>query len=185
MMPELSLNILDVAQNSVTAGAKLTTIDIIADTAADTLAITITDDGKGMTEEQISRVTDPFYTTRTTRSVGLGVPFLKMACELTGGELSIQSTVGFGTTIRAVFGLSHIDRMPLGDISGTFTALVGPVPEIDFLLRYSVDGRSFEADTREFRSVLGDVPLSEPQVLSFIEGFIRENREECDAGVAF
>lgn len=184
MMPEISLNILDVAQNSVTAGSKLTIIDIAVDSQADRLSIEIIDDGKGMTREQISRVTDPFYTTRTTRSVGLGVPFFKMACELTGGGFNIESTVGEGTTVSAVFGLSHIDRMPLGDIAGTFAALVGPAPDIDFLLRYSVDGRSFEADTREFRNILGDVPLDEPEVLGFIEGFIRENREECDAGVS-
>jgi len=184
MMPELSLNILDIAQNSVVAGATLTTIEISADTAFDSLTITITDDGKGMTEEQVSRVTDPFYTTRTTRSVGLGVPFFKMACELTGGAFSIESAVGAGTTISAGFGLSHIDRMPLGDIAGTFTSLVGTAPEIDFLLIYSVDGRSFTADTREFREVLGGVPLNEPEVLSFIDGYIRENREECDEGVS-
>ena len=182
MMPEISLNILDVAQNSVTAGAQLIVLDIEADTEADKLTVSIIDDGKGMTQEQISRVADPFYTTRTTRSVGLGVPFFKMACELTGGRFSIESVVGSGTTISAVFGLSHIDRMPLGDIAGTFTALVGPTPDIDFLLNYRVDGKSFTADTREFRAILGDVPLNEPQVLGFIDGFIRENREECDAG---
>lgn len=183
MMPELSLNILDIAQNSVAAGSKLIIIEIDADSAADKLTIAVIDDGKGMTEEQIHRVTDPFYTTRTTRSVGLGVPFLKMACELTGGELDISSAPGAGTTIHASFGLSHIDRMPLGDIAGTFTALVGPVPEIDFVLRYSFDGRTFSADTREFREILGEVPLSEPQVLSFIDSFIKENRGECDAGI--
>ena len=184
MMPELSLNILDVVQNSVTAGSKLIIIDIKADTAADRLGIIVTDDGCGMTGEQASRVADPFYTTRTTRSVGLGIPFLKMACELTGGNLSIDSAPGAGTTVSAAFGLSHIDRMPLGDIAGTFTALVGPSPDIDFLLKYSVDGRSFSADTREFREILGDVHLSEPQVLDFINGYISENREECDAGAS-
>ena len=182
MMPELSLNILDVVQNSVTAGSKLTIISIDANTAADRLAITVEDNGKGMTEDQVSRVTDPFFTTRTTRSVGLGIPFLKMACELTGGALGIESAPGEGTTINAVFGLSHIDRMPLGDIAGTFAALVGPSPDIDFVLNYSIDGRSFTADTRDFREILGDVSLSEPQVLSFIDSFIRENRAECDAG---
>jgi len=184
MMPELSLNILDVAQNSVTAGSKLVIIDIEADTVADKLLITVTDDGCGMTGEQASRVTDPFYTTRTTRRVGLGIPFLKMACELTGGSLSINSAPSAGTTISASFTLSHIDRMPLGDIAGTFTALAGPSPDIDFLLRYSVDGRSFSADTREFREILGDVALNEPQVLDFINGYISENREECDAGAS-
>ncbi|MCL1835743.1 MAG: ATP-binding protein [Oscillospiraceae bacterium] len=184
MMPEISLNILDVAQNSVAAGSMVTTIDIAADAAADRLTISIIDEGKGMTPEQVAQVTDPFYTTRTTRAVGLGVPFFKMAAELTGGRFDIKSAPGAGTTVTAEFGLSHIDRMPLGDIAGTFTALVGTAPELDFVLKYSADGRSFIADTREFREILGDVQLSEPQVLSFISEFIRENREECDAGAS-
>lgn len=184
MMPEISLNILDVAQNSVAAGSKLTVIDIDANLAADRLTITVSDDGKGMDEDQLKRVADPFYTTRTTRSVGLGIPFFKMACEMTGGEFRIDSRPGLGTTTQAVFGLSHIDRMPLGDIAGTFASLVGPNPEIDFVLRYRIDDRSFTADTREFREVLGNVPLGEPQVLGFITDFIQENRLECDAGAS-
>jgi len=184
MMPELSLNILDIAQNSIAAGSNLTTIGIVADSASDSLTITVDDDGKGMTGEQVKRVTDPFYTTRTSRSVGLGVPFVKMACELTGGSFSITSAPGAGTALKAALGLSHIDRMPLGDIAATFAALIGPNPSIDFVLNYSVDGRSFTADTREFRAALEDVPLNEPQVLSFITAFIQENRSECDAGVA-
>ena len=184
MMPEISLNILDVAQNSVVADSTLTVIDVAAETSADRLTVTISDNGKGMTVEQLERVTDPFFTTRTTRSVGLGIPFLKMACELAGGEFGIESEPGVGTTTRAVFGLSHIDRMPLGDIAGTFAALVGPNAGIDFVLRYRVDERSFVADTREFREVLGEVSLGEPQVLEFITSFIHENRAECDADVS-
>ena len=101
MMPELSLNILDVAKNSVTAGASLITITVAADTAADTLKIAIADNGCGMTQEQVARVTDPFFTTRTTRKVGLGIPFFKMAAELTGGSFTIDSTVNVGTTTTA------------------------------------------------------------------------------------
>ena len=175
MMPELSLNILDVTQNSVTAGAKLIRITIRGDTAADRLTIQIADDGCGMTAEQVARVTDPFYTTRTTRKVGLGIPFFKMAAELTGGSFRIDSTPGVGTTTTAEFVLSSIDRMPLGDLAGTMTALIGPSPAVDFLLTVSADGAEFTMDTREFRAVLEGVSLGEPEVLQYIDGYIREN----------
>ena len=179
MMPELSLNILDVAKNSVTAGADLITITVAADTAADRLTIAIADNGCGMTEEQVARVTDPFFTTRTTRKVGLGIPFFKMAAELTGGSFTIASTVNVGTTTTAIFGLTHIDRMPMGDLSGSISTLIQASPDIDFVLDYSADDKSFTMDTREFRAILGDVPLNMPEVLSYIEGFLTENIAEC------
>lgn len=177
MMPEISLNVLDVAQNSVTAGAQLTEIGVTADREADTLVFTIRDNGRGMTPEQVAKVTDPFFTTRTTRKVGLGIPFFKMAAEITGGRFHIESTLGVGTKTTAVFGLSHIDRMPVGDIAGTMTALIGANPDIDFVLRYSVEGNGFISDTREMRQALEGIPLSEPEVLSYITKFINENIE--------
>ena len=179
MMPELSLNILDVAKNSVTAGASEITITVAADSSADTLTIAIRDNGCGMTEEQVRRVTDPFYTTRTTRKVGLGVPFFKMAAELTGGSFRIESQPGAGTETRAVFGLKHIDRMPLGDLASTMTTLIQASPEIDFTLDYRVDGQGFTMRTQEFREILGEVSLAEPEVLDYIGGFIRENMAAC------
>lgn len=179
MMPELSLNILDLAQNSVAADATLITITISADTREDALFISISDNGCGMPEETVKKVTDPFYTTRTTRKVGLGIPFFKMAAEMTGGHFAIESEPGAGTTASAVFGLGHIDRMPLGDMPGTMTALIGPNPDIDFVLRYRVDGAGFDMDTREFREILGEVKLSEPEVLVYISNFIAENMAEC------
>ena len=179
MMPELSLNILDVVQNSVRAGSPVTVIEIRADSAADTLTIVISDEGCGMTPEQVEKVTDPFFTTRTTRKVGLGVPFFKMAAELTGGSFTIDSTVGKGTVVTAVFGLTHIDRMPLGDIASTMTSLVGTSPELDFVLEYRVDEQGFTMDTREFREVLGDISLAEPQILGYIRDYIDSNMDEC------
>lgn len=179
MMPELSLNILDVAQNSVTAGATIIEITISADQRKDRLEISIKDNGCGMTEEQVERVIDPFYTTRTTRKVGLGVPFFKMAAEMAGGKFEIKSRTGEGTETTAVFRLSHIDRMPIGDLTGTMTALIGPNPDIDFILNYCLDGKGFIMDTREFKAVLGDVKLSEPEILSYICSFLQENMTEC------
>ncbi|MBR6424629.1 MAG: ATP-binding protein [Oscillospiraceae bacterium] len=181
MMPELSLNILDVAKNSVTAGASLIRISVLADTGRDQLTISIADNGCGMTEEQVQKVTDPFFTTRTTRKVGLGVPFFKMAAELTGGSFRIDSKVGEGTETVAVFGLSSIDRMPLGDFAGTITTLIQSSPEIDFLVTYGVDENQFVMDTREFREILGGVSLAEPEVLAYIGSFLEENMSECGA----
>ena len=179
MMPEISLNILDVAQNSVTAGATLTTIKIAADTKTDRLLTSVTDNGKGMTAEQVEKVTDPFFTTRTTRKVGLGVPFYKMAAEITGGEFSIESTPGVGTCTTAIFGLSSIDRMPVGDIATTMASLVGMNDTIDFVLDYSIDGNGFVMDTREFRQVLGDISLGEPAVMNYITEYINEGIAAC------
>ncbi|MBR4410151.1 MAG: ATP-binding protein [Firmicutes bacterium] len=181
MMPELSLNILDVAQNSVTAKATLIEISITGDSTSDLLTIRIADNGCGMTEEQVRNVTDPFFTSRKTRKVGLGIPFFKMAAELTGGSFQIESAVGVGTTTTAVFGLSSIDRMPLGNMADTMRVLVGPNPDIDFVLTMELDGSGFVMDTRSFREVLGpDIPLSEPQVLNYIEEYIHENTEACN-----
>ena len=180
MMPEISLNILDVAQNSVSADATLIEISAEANTQKDRLIITVRDNGRGMTPEQVSRVADPFYTTRTTRRVGLGVPFFKMAAELSGGSFAIDSTLHVGTVTKAEFGLTHIDRMPLGDLAATYVSLVGSNPTLDFVLTMRVDDCSFQADTREFREVMSDISLGEPEVLEFISDFIKENQKSCD-----
>ncbi len=165
MLPELSLHVLDIAMNSVRAGAKLVTIELEEDGAL--LTIRIRDDGCGMTQEQVRAVTDPFFTTRKTRKVGLGVPFFKMAAELTGGRFSIRSAPGRGTETEAVFDRSSIDCMPLGDLAETLVTLVQGAPDIDFVYRHTAPGRApYEFDTRQVREALGgDVPLSDPAVL--------------------
>lgn len=183
MMTEISLNILDVAQNSVRAEATLIEISVAADTRLDTLKVTIKDNGFGMSEEQLQNVTDPFFTTRTTRKIGLGIPFFKMSAESTGGSFSICSQKGAGTVTEAVYILSSIDRMPLGDITGTIHSLVTLNPGIDFLYTYSVDGRSFVMDTREFRAILGDVSFAEAEVSGYINDYLAENKDETDRGV--
>ena len=181
-MQELSLNVLDVAQNSVSAGASLIEIGVAEDTAADRLTIVIKDNGCGMTEEQVKRVIDPFYTTRTTRKVGLGVPFFKMAAEATGGSFSIESEPGIGTTVCAVFGLSHIDRMPLGDMNATMHQLIVMHPECDFLYIYKYDDRQFTLDTREFKEILGDIPFDVPEVSAYLKQYLSENESEVNQG---
>lgn len=183
-MTELSLNVLDVAQNSIRAGATLIEISVTADVAADVLSIVIKDNGCGMTEEQVKMVCDPFYTTRTTRKVGLGIPFYKQAAESTGGSFSITSQIKKGTTVSASFTLSHIDRMPLGDMTSTIFTLVTFNKDIDFLYKYKLNDREFTLDTREFREILGEgYDFGLPEVSDFIKSYLIENKAEVDNGL--
>lgn len=190
-MQELSLNILDVAQNSVSAGASLVEIGVCYSHGAARgrrLTITIIDNGRGMSPQVVEQVTDPFYTTRTTRAVGLGVPLFQMAAELADGSFSIQSKVGVGTRVTATLDPDHIDAMPMGDLCGSYLSLVQTCPGVDFVLEYQLllegeDGvnRKFTADTRQFREILGDVELSDPQVILFLQGYLTENLAETQA----
>lgn len=183
MMTEISLNVLDVVQNSVSAGATLIEVDIHIDRVQDLLTVIIKDNGCGMSASQVASVEDPFFTTRTTRKVGLGIPFFKMAAESTGGTFSINSVEGTGTLVQAVFGLSHIDRMPLGDMTSTMHTLITMNPTIDFLYLYSIDESGFTLDTREFREILGDVPFDAPDVSVYIREYLIENKNEVDKGI--
>ena len=174
-MTELSLNILDIAENSVKAGAPLTEITVEADTAKNLLEITIRDNGCGMTKEQVKSVTDPFYTTRTTRKVGLGVPFFKESAEAAGGSFLIESEVGVGTTVKASYQLDNIDRMPMGDLAATIHTLVTMHEELDFLFTYKVNGNEFVLDTRELREILGEISFKEYEVSNYIKDYLKEN----------
>lgn len=194
MMPEISLNVLDVAENCVRAQASEVLVDVTADLESNTLTIVITDNGCGMDEETLNKVTDPFYTTRTTRKVGLGVSFFKQAAELTGGSFTITSRTGTdsGTTVRAVFILDSIDRMPLGDMASTMHTLITMHEAIRFIYRFGVhatgrdaDETSFALDTQEFRELLGDVSFTEPEVSTYIMEFLKDNTAEVyeNAGI--
>ena len=163
----------------------MVTITIDADFTSDRLSIVIDDNGCGMTPQQVEQVTDPFFTSRTTRKVGLGVPFFKLAAESTGGSFTIRSEPGVGTTVTAVFVLSHIDRMPLGDINTTIHTLVIYHPETDFVYRYRYNDRSFTLDTREFRQVLGDIPFASPEISAYIMDYLSENKLETDGGAQY
>lgn len=177
-MKEISLNILDIAENSVKAGASLTEIYVKED--VDTITLTIKDNGSGMTEEVLKGVTDPFYTTRTTRKVGLGLPLLKLEAEQTGGSLSISSKhiadfpENHGTTVEAVFYKNHIDCTPLGDVVASITTLIQGHPDRDFLFEHTKGERVASLDTRELREVLEDVPLDSYEVIKWIEEFVNE-----------
>ncbi len=181
-MRELSLNILDIAQNSITAGASLITIEIAEDTVTKALLIGIYDNGKGMSEEQVRSVIDPFFTTRTTRKVGMGIPLFKMAAEQTGGSLQIKSELGVGTEVRATFKTDSVDFTPLGDVAATVQMLISMNTDRDFVYRRSVDGREFTLDTREIKEILGDVPLDAYEVSQWLIEFINENTHELYGG---
>ncbi len=159
---------MDIAENSVRAGATRIVIKVEADTEADTLKVSINDNGSGMSAEQLSQVTDPFFTTRTTRNVGLGVPFFKMAAELAGGGLTIDSKEGEGTSLTAVFGLSHVDRMPLGDMTETIHTLVTMHEDIDFLYLFRIDSDEFSLNTKDIRDALDGVSFNESEVTEYI-----------------
>ena len=178
-MKEISLNILDIAENSVKAKASLT--EILISEEGDRLTLTIKDDGCGMDEQTVRSVIDPFYTTRKTRSVGLGIPLLKLACEQTGGSLSIESSVNesdHGTTVRAIFFKNHIDFIPLGDVTSSIVTLIQGHPDTDFLFRHNLDGAEVSLDTREIRAVLEDVPLDTYEVICWIRSSIEEQYDE-------
>jgi len=178
-MKELSLNILDVTENSVKAGASKT--EILLEETEDTLTIKIVDDGCGMDEETVKSVVDPFYTTRTTRKVGLGVPLLKMAAEQTGGSFSVESSVGkdnHGTCVTAVFNKNHLDFTPLGDIVSTVTTLIQGHPDTDFYFSHKTPKGEVELDTREIRQVLEGVPLNSYEVIKWIEDYLKEGYSE-------
>lgn len=174
-MKELSLNILDVTENSVKAGASLT--QILLEETDVTLTIKIIDNGCGMDEETVKSVVDPFYTTRTTRKVGLGVPLLKMAAEQTDGRFSVKSNVSednHGTSVTAVFNKNHLDFTPLGDIISTLTTLIQGHPDTDFYFSHKKGGDEVTLDTRELRQVIEGVPLNSYEVIKWIEEYLNE-----------
>ena len=176
-MKELSLHILDIAQNSFSAGASEVTITL---SDRDTLrTLTICDNGCGMSAEFLAAVTDPFTTTRTTRKVGMGLPLLRLAAEQTGGSLAIESAPGVGTTVTMRLALDHIDCPPLGDMAGTIPLLVQGAPAVRLIYRRELGARSYTFDTQEIHAVLGeDISLAEPEIVLWMTGYINELEEE-------
>ena len=182
-MRDLSLHILDLVQNAVKAKANRIEVLVQAKPDRDQLLIRIADNGNGIPSAILDKVTDPFVTTRKTRSVGLGLPLLKEQCEMTGGKLEIESETGHGTTLHAYLGLNHLDRLPLGDLSETFCALTMSEPLIDFQLTLTQPERSFTLDWEDMRRELEDVPLNEPSVLDWLKTFIAEQQITIFGGV--
>lgn len=177
-MKEISLNILDIAENSVKAGATLTEISVLE--KGETLTLVIKDNGSGMTDEVLKTVSNPFYTTRTTRKVGMGIPLLKLAAEMTGGSVTIESKhysdypTDHGTVVTAIFYKNHIDCTPLGDVVSSITTLIQGHPDTDFLFIHEIEDKEIKLDTREVREVLEGVPLNTYEVIKWIEEFLKE-----------
>ena len=169
---------LDIAQNSISANAALIEIELIEDTGANDLMIGIYDNGKGMTPEQVENVRDPFFTTRTTRKVGMGIPLFRFAAEMTGGKLEIDSEVGVGTKVKAYFKTDHLDFTPIGDMASTMISLITMNLNIDFVYRRRIDEKEFTVDTRRLKEILGDVPLNEPSIAMWITQYINENTKQ-------
>ncbi len=180
-MRELSLNILDVTENSLRAKATLVKIDV--QVTDQTITIVIADNGCGMDKEFLSKVTDPFTTTRTTRKVGLGLPLIKMEAEMTGGTFDITSQKGVGTTVTTTFATNHIDRPPMGNLGETIVSLLADLGQTRLIFSYTAFGQNFTLDTDEIKSQLEGVPLDSPEILVFIKDMIQENITTINGGI--
>jgi len=183
MMDELSLNILDIAQNSIAANATLVEIDVEENNSTGILTIRVKDNGKGMDEDFLKSVHDPFITTRTTRKIGLGISFFKEAAEITGGQIDIVSKLGEGTTITGKFVMISIDLQPIGNLTETIITLVSLNTEIDFIIRYKVNENEFVFSTQELKELLGeDASLNSPSIVTFLTEYVSEHIENLSGG---
>jgi hypothetical protein len=177
----LSLHILDIAENGVDAGAGLISISILEDQGKNRLTIIIEDDGTGIKEELLEKVTDPFYTTRRTRRVGLGLSLFRETSRRCDGDLAVISREGKGTRVEATFRLDHIDLPPLGNIGGCVSTLIAGHPEVDLAYTHRMNGEEFHFDTREIRSELEGIAINEPRVLTYLDRLIRDSESKLRA----
>ena len=174
-MKEISLHIMDIAQNSIVAEATQIKVIMRLSKSDNSLVLIIEDNGRGMDEEMVKGVLSPFVTTRTTRRVGLGIPLLSAGAQATGGSFNIESELGKGTSVEAKYVLNHLDRPPIGDFSGTMHTLIICNPDIDFYIEFDDDENQNILDTTEMRVVLGpEIALDSPDVSLWI----KENLEE-------
>ncbi|MGB9823827.1 MAG: ATP-binding protein [Candidatus Hydrothermia bacterium] len=180
MLAELSMHILDIVQNSVSAGANLVRVRVEEDSKKDLLLIEVEDNGVGMDRETIEKVQDPFYTTKTYKKVGLGIPLFKQTALHCEGTFEIKSEKGVGTLVRATFKKSHIDLPPIGNLKDTILTLVVAQPSVDFVFEIIRDGRTFVLDTREIKKELQDVPINHPEVIRFLKEYMDENMKTME-----
>ena len=182
-MKEIALHVLDLAENSVSAGAHAITISVCEDLDADRFTALIEDDGRGMDEETVRKVSDPFFTSRTTRKVGLGIPLLKEAAEACNGRMEIRSKPGAGTEVEVTFQHSHIDRMPLGNLSTVFLELTVAHPEIHWVFHYTARTHgcqeTFEFNDEPVKEVLAEVPLTHPDVIAYLRETLERGLDEA------
>ncbi|MDF2987301.1 MAG: histidine kinase [Eubacterium sp.] len=186
-MRDLSLHILDIVQNSISAGASVITIQIKQGLnnalLKNNLEITITDNGKGMDSELIKKAEDPFVTTRTSRKVGLGIPLIKESAEMCNGEFKLNSQINRGTEVFAAFSIDHIDRLPLGDIGETMLALISSNPGIQFMLLLSSKKGDFMLDTAQLAKSLEGIKITEYAVLNWLKEYVDNGIKNIFGGV--
>jgi anti-sigma regulatory factor (Ser/Thr protein kinase) len=179
-MRDLSMHIIDIVQNSVRAGASFVKINIEVKEPGNVLVLEISDNGCGMDSEMVKSVVDPFVTSRTKRKVGLGLPFLKMNAENTGGNISIESEPGKGTVVTALFYLSHIDCIPFGDVSGSVALTISGNPNVDFVFGFRGSNGDFLLDSREIKKELDGISIGHPKVVTFLKEMIEGGIGELD-----
>jgi anti-sigma regulatory factor (Ser/Thr protein kinase) len=172
-LEDISLHILDIAENSIRADAKCITIIVVRDEKSDLLRVEVIDDGKGMDAETLARVRDPFFTTKHKKT-GLGIPLLTQAAEQTGGTLVVESAPGAGTRVLVTFGLSHMDRPAIGNMAETLITLIAGHADRDYIYEERDGGHSFRFDTRELKTELEGVPINEPAALAAIRGMLQD-----------
>lgn len=173
-MQDLSLHLLDIVENSIRAGAMKIEIQIIEAIESDSLSFKVSDNGKGMSKEMLSRVIDPFVTTRTSRRVGLGIPLLYQNCLNIGGDFLIKSQEQKGTQLEVIMPYSHIDRLPLGDIASSLTVLIQANPNIDLIYQHTYNKRNFFFQTTEIKLILDGVAINSPEIVRWLRQYIKE-----------
>jgi hypothetical protein len=181
-MEDLALHILDIARNGAEAGATRVEIRVEEDPAADTLRIVVTDNGRGMDAEAAGRATDPFFTTRKTRVVGLGLPLLRQAAEAAGGWLRLASEPGAGTRVEAVFGLGHVDRAPLGDVETTVLVLMASHPDVDLDWTHRRGEREYSLATADIRAALDGASLASPAGVALLRSAVKYGEQMLVGG---
>jgi anti-sigma regulatory factor (Ser/Thr protein kinase) len=177
-MKEIALHILDIAQNSVRAASGQINISISESVSADTVTLVIADNGRGMDRESCEKAADPYFTSRKTRKVGMGLPLLQMNAAMSGGRMTIESEPGYGTTVTAIFGYSHVDRPPLGDVSGTIALLIMSNPAINIIYRHCCEEKEWSISTREIREELGEDAVTDLTIVRSLREIINENVAE-------
>ena len=177
-MNDLALHLLDIVQNSLAAGASFITIEVDENPAGNLLTISVKDNGRGMSPEQLQKLSDPFFTSRTTRRVGLGVPLLRHTAEQSGGDLEVISELGKGTCLTVRFQYDHLDRPPLGDVANAVVLMISANPGVDFAYKYTYNDRSYDIDTLQLKEVMGGLPLNDIYVMEMIEEMIKENQSD-------
>jgi anti-sigma regulatory factor (Ser/Thr protein kinase) len=181
-MEDISLHILDIVENSINAGATLVKIRITEKSSEDIFTVRVEDNGRGIPQEHLREALDPFYTTRTTRKIGMGLALLAQSARETGGDINISSAANKGTVVEARFRPGHIDMRPLGDIADTLIVLITGNPRVDFDFSYVKDGRECKFDTREIKAELDGVPINSAAVTVHLRSHLRDILTDIERG---